>query len=151
MSLQVSVPRGYGGVLLVAVASSAVNWWHGERTMTYRRLAGVELPNAYASATEVSMATDEFKYLFNCAQRAHANYAENQGSFIAPLLISGLKYPTWSAALGVLWLVGRVTYAIGYTRTGSKKGEGKDIGLWWIVPHLALMGTASFVAWGFTG
>lgn len=133
--------------MFVGIASAALNWWHGERTMHFRRMAQVPLPNAYASSAEVAAATDDYKYLFNCAQRAETNYAQNQTSFLVVLMISGVCYPRLSAGLGAAWLVGRTMYAVGYTTEGTKEGKGKDIGLWWIVPHIALVATSLLTAW----
>lgn len=52
------------------------------------------------------------------AQRAHANFTENLTPFLGELLISGLRYPTFAASLGGLWVFARVIYAIGYTSKG---------------------------------
>ena len=30
------------------------------------------------------------------------------------LAVAGLKYPTWTASLGAVWLAGRVMYTLGY-------------------------------------
>lgn len=57
------------------------------------------------------------------AQRAHANYIENQTSFLGALAISGLRYPFASSVLGATWVVGRIAYALGYTSTSGPKGR----------------------------
>lgn len=54
------------------------------------------------------------------AQRAHANFIENYISFVPALMISGLRFPVASAALGGIWVLGRVLYAAGYTSSGPK-------------------------------
>lgn len=63
--------------------------------------------------------------IFFCctAQRAHANFGENIISFLPALAIAGLSYPVASAALGATWIVGRILYVLGYTRSGPK-GRG---------------------------
>ena len=58
------------------------------------------------------------------AQRSHANFTENQISFLGALLISGLRYPVASAVLGAGWAVSRVFYAIGYSAGGPKGRMG---------------------------
>jgi glutathione S-transferase len=32
--------------------------------------------------------------------------------------------PTWAGVLGVIWLAGRVWYAVGYTSAANKRGGG---------------------------
>jgi glutathione S-transferase len=66
-------------------------------------------------------------YLFNCAQRAHYNFLENYPAALSGMLISGLVYPRYAAAAGALWVLGRVIYALGYTRRSAwnVRGEGR--------------------------
>jgi glutathione S-transferase len=64
-------------------------------------------------------------YLFNCAQRAHHNFIENYPAALSALLVSGLAYPRLAAAAGAVWMVGRVVYALGYTRRAEWNVEGK--------------------------
>lgn len=132
-------------VLAVAAATSFVNAFHSSRTIRLRKEAKVELPNAYASAAEAAESKE--KYLFNCGQRAHANFIENQTSFLTSLLIAGISLPTASALLGASWLVARVMYAIGYTSKNKKEGKGRYLGGWWVFPHLSLMGMALYSSW----
>jgi glutathione S-transferase len=65
--------------------------------------------------------------LFNCAQRAHYNFLEHYPTFLAGVLLAGLKYPVTSAALGAVWLGSRVAYAVGYT-SGKPGGKGRYAG-----------------------
>ena len=51
-----------------------MQYWQGHRAMRYRKAAGVEYPNLYAS--EESAAKDPKRKQFNCAQRAHQNTLE---------------------------------------------------------------------------
>ena len=92
-----------------------------------RAAAKVPYPNAYASAAEAAESKE--KYLFNCAQRAHANYLESLPTFLVSLFVAGLKYPVWSAGLGAAWCVMRVLYGIGYLRTDKPKGTGRYAGI----------------------
>jgi len=50
-----------------------------------------------------------------------------------------LRWPVVSSVLGLIWSVGRVVYAIGYTRPDLKNGKGRlygsvsyigQLGLW---------------------
>lgn len=57
------------------------------------------------------------------AQRAHANFIENQPTFLSLLAVSGLRYPVAAAVLGAGWMFGRVAYALGYTSSSGPKGR----------------------------
>ena len=88
-------------------------------------------PQAYADKSDMSAATPEQKkkmYLFNCAQRAHGNYLENQPAVMAALLISGLYFPLLTTAMGLGWALGRIMYAIGYTSKTAENGKGRMAG-----------------------
>ncbi|ROW08870.1 hypothetical protein VMCG_02804 [Cytospora schulzeri] len=125
----------YGYVLLVAASTTFVNAWHGIQTSKARKVSGIGYPTAYASSEEAKEGTPA--YLFNCAQRAHANFAENVTPFMANLLIAGVRYPLLAAGLGFGWLAGRVLYTIGYTSNGPK---GRRTGA--LVHNLSLLGLA---------
>lgn len=121
--------------------------WQGVRVSGFRKPAGIRYPKAYADSGDLAAATPEKKqaqYLFNCAQRAHANYLENQPSLVAALLISGLYYPLVSAALGAGWTVSRVMYAIGYTRKDKTDGSGRLVGMGFWLFQLGLYGLSAW-------
>lgn len=82
---------------------------------------GIGYPNAYATPEQA--AADPAAYRLNCAQRAHANYTENLGPFLANLLVAGLRFPVYAAAAGVVWLVARVVYTKGYTSDKGPAGR----------------------------
>ena len=81
----------YSYVIATAAFSTFIGHWLASRVGTFRRAAKVPYPNCYATDAEAKV--DKAKYLFNCAQRAHANFLEHQSTFLASLLISGLSYP----------------------------------------------------------
>ncbi|KAL0933022.1 microsomal glutathione s-transferase [Colletotrichum truncatum] len=116
MAITLQVPNEYGYVLLVAASTFFINTTHAILTSKARKASGLLYPVPYAS-NEVAE-KDTKAYLFNCAQRAHANFTENQPSFLGALLISGLRFPLASAALGAGWAVSRLIYAFGYTSSG---------------------------------
>ncbi|KAI4088648.1 MAG: hypothetical protein L6R37_008171 [Teloschistes peruensis] len=136
-------------VLLSATMSSCVSYWLAMQVGRYRRIAKVPYPNAYATAQE--MKDDRNKYLFNCAQRSHMSFLEHQPQLLLHLLISGLKYPTFSAAMGLLWCLGRIHYAIGYVDPQAKDGEGRRRARYVTLPQLALLGGSLVSAVGLTG
>lgn len=85
-------------------------------------------------------------YLFNCAQRSHTNFLENQPSVIAALLIAGINYPLSSAALGLGWVVSRVLYAVGYTSPSHERGKGRAKGLAFFIFQYLLFGLAGWTS-----
>lgn len=117
----------------------------------FRRPAGVDYPNAYASPEAISSCTDEKKkeamYLFNCAQRAHYNFLENYVAALPALLIAGVKYPRVSAGLGALWCVGRMLYATGYTNPAQKAGKGRYRGALFWPAQFGLFGICGWMGW----
>jgi len=62
--------------------------------------------------------TDEEWLAFNCAQRVHQNYLEQLTAILAALLISGLSFPRLAFVAGILYVVGRALYGIGYRANG---------------------------------
>ena len=125
----------------------------------YRKPTGVRHPTQYAppvSSGATSFATAEEKaqaernaYLFNCAQRAHGNFLENQPSILGALLITGLKYPLVASALGAGWIVNRVIYTLGYVAKDGVDGKKRTRGMGWAVCQLALIGTSVWTAVSF--
>ena len=57
---------------------------------------------------------------FNNYQRAHYNYVEGVASAITLELITGLFHPGVAVFAGLLYIIGRVFYAIGYRSQGPK-------------------------------
>ncbi|KAI7779919.1 hypothetical protein LA080_000242 [Diaporthe eres] len=121
-NLVVQVPREYGYVVLAASATLFNLMWHAHRGSPSRQAARLPWPYQHASRAEVNSANlPELKralHLFNCAQQAHENYMENLPCLLLPLMISGLRWPIVAAAMGLLWNLGRVFYALGYKRYG---------------------------------
>lgn len=88
------------------------------------------------------------KYLFNCAQRAHANFLESYSIALTALLLGGLVYPRTASVMGAVWSVGRVVYALGYTDSKAENGGGRLRGSLLIYPALlGLMGLTGKVGW----
>ncbi|KAI9675405.1 MAG: hypothetical protein M1817_001309 [Caeruleum heppii] len=138
MSLTVDIPKEYGYVVLTTTATMALSLWHASWTGGFRKRAKIPHPNSYAS--DKQQESDPAAYAFNCAQRAHANYVENHGMIMASLLISGLKYPLTATAMGGIWMVGRILYAVGYAKTPiGKYGSGRRQGLFFWMPQFGLV------------
>ncbi|KAL6862361.1 ER glutathione S transferase [Trichoderma novae-zelandiae] len=91
------------------------------RTSKFRKASGIPYPIAYATPEQAEK--DVAAYRFNCAQRAHANFIENQTSALGALLISGLHFPLAAALFGATWSLGRTLYLYGYTSSAGPKGR----------------------------
>ncbi|KPM38105.1 hypothetical protein AK830_g8451 [Neonectria ditissima] len=121
MSWTLELPEQYGLVLVAATSTFFINTLHVQLTSKYRKASGLKYPVPYASNDLAEK--DPKAYQFNCAQRAHANFTENQTSFLGALLIAGLRYPVVAATLGGGWALSRVVYALGYTSGQGPKGR----------------------------
>lgn len=65
---------------------------------------------------------------FERVNRVHYNTLEALIVFIpAVLLFARYVDARWAAALGVLFLIGRAVYAVGYIRAAEKRGPGAGI------------------------
>ncbi|TKA61403.1 hypothetical protein B0A55_11555 [Friedmanniomyces simplex] len=138
------VPKEYGYVIAATASTFFLSFWHGLRIGSFRKQAGLGYPKAYADSSDMSAADSADKkkamYLFNCAKRAEDNYHENHASVIAAMLIAGVQYPLTTTGLGVAWMVGRLVYAVGYTRKDKSNGEGRLAGSFFWFAQLALFG-----------
>ncbi|XP_077540333.1 glutathione S-transferase 3, mitochondrial-like isoform X1 [Haemaphysalis longicornis] len=65
----------------------------------------VNLPTMYSDSNIV----------FNCIQRSHQHFLEYYPQTLMILLLSGFEYPKVAAGAGVVYLAGRIVYAIGYS------------------------------------
>ena len=116
-----------------------MNTLHIVNTGNYRKAAKVAYPLAYAPADR----KDEEAHRFNCAQRSHANFIENQVSMLGSLFIAGLRFPIASAIMGAGWSVSRWLYMSGYSK-GGDGGKGRYQGIVFWVFQLGLMLTAGY-------
>jgi glutathione S-transferase len=115
-----------------------LNFAHTLNTATLRKAAKVPYPAAYA----VESRTDEAANRFNCAQRAHANFIENQPTAVTALLLAGLRFPLAAAALGAGWSALRYLYMTGYSKGGNGKGRYRGIGSF--ACQLGLIGISAY-------
>jgi len=137
----ITIDPNYGYVLLAASASVLLNTIHGFNVGSYRKAAAIPYPAAYAPSSR----TDNEAHAFNCAQRAHANYIENQPSFLAALLLAGVRFPLTSAGLGAGWCVARWLYMKGYSNgKAGDGGKGRYKGIWFWFAQLGLLGLTAY-------
>jgi glutathione S-transferase len=132
-----AIPSSY--VLLAATSTFLVNYAHSINTSRHRKLAKVPYPVCYAPDSR----TDHEAYKFNCAQRSHANFIENQPSMLASLLLAGLRFPITAAIMGAGWSLGRYLYMTGYTR-GDQGGKGRYQGIFYQLFQMGLMLLAGY-------
>jgi uncharacterized membrane protein YecN with MAPEG domain len=59
-------------------------------------------------------------YEFNNAQRSHYNFLEFAPTTFVWLFVAGVYFPIASAVLGVVVLISRFLYAVGYSKNGPK-------------------------------
>lgn len=79
--------------------------------------------------------SDEDWLLFNNAQRAHYNFVEGVATYIVMILAAAVYYPMYATFMGVLVLVGRLLFAIGYVSSGA---NGRIVGA--LLIDIALVG-----------
>jgi glutathione S-transferase len=113
----------YSFVLAAATSTFFLNYVHMVLTVKARKQSNIAYPNAYAS--DELAKKDPAAFAFNCAQRAHANFSENQPSVLGALLIAGLRNPVPASILGATWAFGRLWYALGYTSSAGPKGRAR--------------------------
>lgn len=129
----ITIDPNYGYVLLAATSTFILGQIHGINTGKYRKAAKMPYPLCYAPSTR----TDKEAYLFNCAQRAHANFIENQPSMLGALLLAGLKFPVTAAVMGAGWTVCRYLYMVGYC-DGTEGGKGRYKGIAYMLFQVGL-------------
>jgi uncharacterized MAPEG superfamily protein len=65
---------------------------------------------------------------FERTNRVHMNTLESLATFIPTVLLFGLYIDArWAAGLGLLFVIGRAVYAVGYLQAADKRGVGAGI------------------------
>merc|ERR1711976_949478 len=98
------LPEGYGYVVFTAVGSTFVNMWMAINVGRARKRLDVKNPIMYSPDNNE----------FNCIQRAHQHTLEGHPTFLMLLFIGGLQYPKISAAVGHVYLLSCIAFALGY-------------------------------------
>eukprot|EP00382_Lankesteria_abbotti_P005795 CAMPEP_0113846522 /NCGR_PEP_ID=MMETSP0372-20130328/1352_1 /TAXON_ID=340204 /ORGANISM="Lankesteria abbotti" /LENGTH=150 /DNA_ID=CAMNT_0000815671 /DNA_START=27 /DNA_END=479 /DNA_ORIENTATION=- /assembly_acc=CAM_ASM_000359 len=141
-----TLPNGYGAVILVACGTIGLNVWQSLQMRFIREKLGVTYPTMYTVAGVTKMKKDDGRLLtddecklFNCYQRAHQNFLETVAMVLMVMLLGGLRHPYVCAGFGILYLVGRISYALGYY-TGNP--NNRRWGFLTPVAILGMLGTA---------
>ena len=82
---------------------------------------------------------------FERAQRVHQNTVENSLFFVVNVIIGGIRHPILAAAFGLVWILARIFYAVGYILNPKFRVPGFLLSL---LALLALFGTAMSTAAG---
>ncbi|EMD63406.1 hypothetical protein GGP41_005929 [Bipolaris sorokiniana] len=138
----IQVPDEYSYVVGAAVSTFFIGIWLGGRVGSFRKAAKIPYPFEYASYEQIQTAAPASKsamLAFNAAQRAHQNFGENHPTALCAMLISGLRFPLATAALGAAWSVNRIFYSVGYTRSAERGGTGRYYGAAGIIAHYVLV------------
>jgi glutathione S-transferase len=121
-------------VALVTVLALMIYLWQGMRVGSARGRLGVAAP--------ATTGHPEFERMF----RVQANTLEGLIVFLPSLWLFALYIDDrFAAALGVVWLVGRVLYTLGYSREASARGLG--FGIQAIAMLALLLGSGGAVVW----
>eukprot|EP00475_Leptophrys_vorax_P022952 TRINITY_DN3124_c0_g1_i1.p1 TRINITY_DN3124_c0_g1~~TRINITY_DN3124_c0_g1_i1.p1 ORF type:complete len:200 (-),score=44.54 TRINITY_DN3124_c0_g1_i1:60-659(-) len=138
--------RWSSGCVVVIILSIVLNVYLGGRVGSARRKFQFDYPNMYAVpgmkirapgvhdwpgsaqgeplSEDLMVTIDEASaFQFNCVQRAHQNYLENLPGFLAMVILGMFSYPLLTTVFGLVWLLARLVYAIGYT--SGPKGRFK--------------------------
>jgi len=73
-----------------------------------RKRYNVPYPALYAEGK------DDDSKAFNCVQRGHQNSLESYATFLALLLVAGIKFPITAAISGAVYSLGKIAYFNGY-------------------------------------
>jgi uncharacterized membrane protein YecN with MAPEG domain len=105
--------QAYYGVALVTIAASLVYFVMATRVARAHVKTGI-LPPA--------MTGDPF---LERTVRAHTNTLEWMPIFLPSMWLFAIYWsPSWAAGLGVVWIVGRIIYFVGYRSAAQKRLPG---------------------------
>jgi glutathione S-transferase len=122
-------------VAMITVLALMVYLWQGQRVGAARGRLGVAAP--------ATTGNPEFERIF----RVQANTLEGLIVFLPSLwLFSIYTGGDWiAAALGVIWIVGRVLYTTGYSREAGSRSLG--FGIQMLASLVLLLGAGGGVVW----
>lgn len=99
--------------VIVTALALLINIWFALRVGGARGRLGVDAP--------ATTGPDEFNRIYRIQQ----NTIEQSVLFLPSLwLFYGVFHTVWGAAIGLIWLVGRLVYARAYARDPKKRGPG---------------------------
>jgi len=105
---------------IVTVIALLVYYWTGYRVGQMRGKHGIKAPAVTGNME------------FECAYRVQVNMLEQLIVFLPLLWLSNAYFMVWpylTGALGLVWIIGRIMYAIGYVQDPAKRSMGFIISL----------------------
>lgn len=120
-------------VAIVTVLAVLVYFWTGFRVGQMRGKHGIKAP-AMTGPLE-----------FECTVRVQANMLEQMVVFLPLLWLSNAYFMEWpylTGALGLVWVIGRLMYAVGYVQDPSKRSMG------FLISLVATLGLLITSIWG---
>lgn len=122
--------NAYPMTAIVLLLMSILQMWMAMKVGSWRQRSGVKAP-AMTGSPELERAI-----------RVHGNTVEQLAIFLPALLVCAAFTGDWvAAAIGLVWVIGRVWYAIGYQQAANKREWG------FLVTFLAL--AAALLAGGY--
>ncbi|XP_033740595.1 microsomal glutathione S-transferase 3-like isoform X2 [Pecten maximus] len=111
----IDIKSEYGYVVLVVASTWILLNWMAMKVFEARRIYSIPYPRMYSDNDD----------RFNCVQRAHQNTLEVYPTYLILQIFGGLYAPKLGALCGLIWLAGRVAYALGYyTGDPEKRNRG---------------------------
>eukprot|EP00992_Anisonema_acinus_P009708 TRINITY_DN5902_c0_g1_i1.p1 TRINITY_DN5902_c0_g1~~TRINITY_DN5902_c0_g1_i1.p1 ORF type:complete len:142 (+),score=28.38 TRINITY_DN5902_c0_g1_i1:33-458(+) len=108
-----NIPADFGYVVLVVGLSWIMNIFLIVQVAQARKKYNVQYPNLYAPTGH------KHAEAFDCIQRAHQNTLENFAPIQILMVLNGLLFPRAAAGFGLIWVLARVIYGIGYAKGGA--------------------------------
>ncbi len=106
----------YPLTLSILLLITAVQFWMMFRVAQWRGRSGIKAP---AMSGDPSLER---------AIRVHMNTLEQLGMFLPALLVCAAYFgDPLTAAVGLVWVIGRIAYAIGYQQAAAKREWGFGI------------------------
>lgn len=145
----IELPENYGLVIACNIVAPIFFMFFAQgRVMRARKCYGISYPNLYAVAGQSKKkggkatgdkVTEAEADLFNAVQRGHQNPLEIISDLHVMSLIAGLTFPITTALCGCMWLVGRVSYAVGYNGSGGRYSGGLKLGILHFLGYMTLL------------
>ena len=110
------MPFHFVWTALVTMISVFIYAWMGMRVARARMTYDIKVP--------ATTGNPDFERIF----RVQANTGEQLLQFLPGLWLFAIWFgDLWAAAIGVFWPIGRIIYAIGYSKAAEKRGPGAMI------------------------
>jgi len=135
------------GCIAIVLLAIILNFYLGGRVGAARRLYHFDYPNMYAMpgmkvrapdtvdwpgstngepvpADLLIIIEEDVAFKFNCVQRAHQNYLEQLPGMLAMIVLGTFSFPLFTTVFGLIWLLGRLVYAMGYRGSPKRRHRG---------------------------